>query len=777
MPFVKVKRKGKRMYRSPSGRLFTQKQVRLYYARGGTFDAAPSVSDPTHTLNVRKAFARELDKRWRTVKLNVIDAVRDTDAFGLAPSAMISVNVMAGGRLKTFQMWLDNVLSGAVVGSDRWVKPYMTLGYAQGVRHASGEETDDERIGLLTEATKSELQGVAEAVSQQSMRAMNDGLLAHKLPRVVAKEIIDIIDSVGVTRSRMVASVSVVKAHATGTLDTLQERGVTRVGVIPERHSHTVVQDAPRRFKRGANRDTINRRERRLDRLGNVNVVTAGDSRVCPTCEGIAEDGPYSIDHARSLIPAHPSCRCAFEAVEDATEDAGFDPQQPRDEHGQWRTGGIVPSPHEIPLSTALKASPDIWDYKPGHDMRGWMFPDGSAKELDAMGDDNHPDQVRRAGGTLDDVMREGTARIVLTGGATWNGNGWDENTPTSLNYGSLKAPTTAQVNKIERLVNGMRLTELYVDREGGTYEAGPSTTSNWVTSKRPLSKEQVHKVILETWPELKRRGHHDSAQLMDGVCHLCIDGEITTTVGYVLTVDYNKHHHPKGAAGGKGGQFAPTSGESGKGGDGEDDNVEEGDPHSKDPYDRLPRSPRVERRDKPDQTASAAEPDKPAEDKPDDNNQAPGEKKVEEQSTNKPDQPDSEDKPEDKPTEKKDPAITPIWEQGIFGTEKKKKEKQQEQQGRGKPNKKKDKNVKPPKEQAEKPQRHTSSTGGGRAGGGHAGGGGGGRSGAGSGSGAKASQAEALRKVIATLEAKENKSTGDLATLAKLKKQLEELT
>ena len=34
MPFVKV---GKNTYRSPSGRKFTAKQVKLYYARGGRF--------------------------------------------------------------------------------------------------------------------------------------------------------------------------------------------------------------------------------------------------------------------------------------------------------------------------------------------------------------------------------------------------------------------------------------------------------------------------------------------------------------------------------------------------------------------------------------------------------------------------------------------------------------------------------------------------------------------------------------------------------------------
>ena len=34
MPFTKI---GRNKFRSPSGRIFTAKQVRLYYARGGRF--------------------------------------------------------------------------------------------------------------------------------------------------------------------------------------------------------------------------------------------------------------------------------------------------------------------------------------------------------------------------------------------------------------------------------------------------------------------------------------------------------------------------------------------------------------------------------------------------------------------------------------------------------------------------------------------------------------------------------------------------------------------
>jgi hypothetical protein len=52
----------------------------------------------------------------------------------------------------------------------------------------------------------------------------------------------------------------------------------------------------------------------RLARIGAafVNVLTAGDDRVCDVCDDIAAEGPYSLDEAQGLIPAHPNCRCVF---------------------------------------------------------------------------------------------------------------------------------------------------------------------------------------------------------------------------------------------------------------------------------------------------------------------------------------------------------------------------------------------------------------------------------------------------------------------------------
>ena len=55
-----------------------------------------------------------------------------------------------------------------------------------------------------------------------------------------------------------------------------------------------------------AEQQTIERREAKVQALIEVDVLNADDP--CPICIEISADGPYSIDEAEGLIPAHPNC-------------------------------------------------------------------------------------------------------------------------------------------------------------------------------------------------------------------------------------------------------------------------------------------------------------------------------------------------------------------------------------------------------------------------------------------------------------------------------------
>jgi hypothetical protein len=110
-----------------------------------------------------------------------------------------------------------------------------------------------------------------------------------------------VISKIGVQRGRALVAYAVVSAHANASLDTLEDLGVLMVMVTPER-----IRRAPPPVRDAEGEEEI------------VEVLTAGDDDVCEECEDISVGGPYEIDEARGLIPAHPRCRCAFVPAEDA---------------------------------------------------------------------------------------------------------------------------------------------------------------------------------------------------------------------------------------------------------------------------------------------------------------------------------------------------------------------------------------------------------------------------------------------------------------------------
>jgi hypothetical protein len=59
-----------------------------------------------------------------------------------------------------------------------------------------------------------------------------------------------------------------------------------------------------------------------------VNVLTAGDEKVCQECQDLAAEGPYSLFEAWGMLPAHPNCRCAFVPFTESTEELGEEAQE-----------------------------------------------------------------------------------------------------------------------------------------------------------------------------------------------------------------------------------------------------------------------------------------------------------------------------------------------------------------------------------------------------------------------------------------------------------------
>ena len=221
-------------------------------------------------------------------------------------------------------------------------------------------------------AATAEVRGIASETQRRLLRNVVHSLEAKEKPEALMREVRKVMEKITRLRLHLMINTLVVRAVNAAKLYAYAAEGITRVGIEPEwlphtdAHQHNRLADHhPRlngaavlldvRSKKSKRRQrTASNKARRKRRktpeeeiletaftegsaaLGGglaveiagellkavlepeepeptlVNVLTAGDDRVCQDCEDIAADGPYELDEARALIPAHPNCRCAF---------------------------------------------------------------------------------------------------------------------------------------------------------------------------------------------------------------------------------------------------------------------------------------------------------------------------------------------------------------------------------------------------------------------------------------------------------------------------------
>lgn len=291
---------------------------------------ARRLRDPTGTADIRMRLMREVERRYRKLRSLVLQAIADQDMLGIGTVTTGSISTLSAGRggerrtvgsgqdgrkLHAFQNWFHIAQREVVAGDDdgeSWVGPPLREAYLRAwhrIEHTLGLKLtiDPDRADTVVALAIIELDGIFEAVDQQASRELAHGLLAGHRPGMVARAVVGRVDAVGIVRGRAMAQSMVVRAHAEASLDALQLAGHSHVGVVAEtvpRRAPPVVTDASR--SAGDDREEL------------VEILTAGDDDVCEDCEDIESGGPYEIDEARGMFPAHPFCRCAFVPVDDA---------------------------------------------------------------------------------------------------------------------------------------------------------------------------------------------------------------------------------------------------------------------------------------------------------------------------------------------------------------------------------------------------------------------------------------------------------------------------
>lgn len=364
--------------------------------------------DPTGTFSIRRAFRAELDKRWNRIRVMSIEAIAKQNFLNLGPPSVASIAAAASGdvhvlphqdKITAFKAWFDEAVRQLIIGHDgAWVAKFIREAAAH-ADHRSKVLTgnnlavcDPQRINDMVSMTIAELKGIADAASQQVVREVAHGITANRRPLPIARKVSDRIRAVGQSRSRQMAEYMIVKAFNSCSLSAFKRAGVTKVGTVAEHvriakgpHGKHFVRDAKGLHGSGldhlfdaarktiqkrhggtgrfvpytprltpAQQGRIERREAKLQAerekakekdLDEVDVLTAGDDDVCFVCEDISDEGPYDLDEAEGLIPAHPFCRCAFVPAGEGDRSEGLDADwseedHPRGYHGRFGAGG-----------------------------------------------------------------------------------------------------------------------------------------------------------------------------------------------------------------------------------------------------------------------------------------------------------------------------------------------------------------------------------------------------------------------------------------------------
>jgi SPP1 gp7 family putative phage head morphogenesis protein len=129
-------------------------------------------------------------------------------------------------------------------------------------------------VGLIYTRTYSDLEGITATMDARISKSLATSLGEGLGAVATARELNDVVSSIGLVRARALARTETIAAYAKASINSYRDAGLE--GVQAE-----------------------------------VEFATARDNAVCPECEDL-EGKVYSLDEADGVIPVHPNCRCSW---------------------------------------------------------------------------------------------------------------------------------------------------------------------------------------------------------------------------------------------------------------------------------------------------------------------------------------------------------------------------------------------------------------------------------------------------------------------------------
>ena len=323
--------------------------------------------DPTQSAGLRSAGRAAVARRVYELNKQLRQTVQEHDVVGLrqrelVPEAHMMFIEGNGGRVERVEPMLRRIVEEVLVAPPDWLRNLIGRAVRAGVEQVGRELKEDvefldprEVIALHAKAAEVEVDGISSETQRRILRGVVRALEMRQTPEQLMREMRALLRKVTKLRLNLLVNTSVVRAVNAGKLFGYEANGVTLVGIDPEwlPHTHDSVslhdREDPKKKKRKPGEQSLSgfataggialvavieaRRQRkrsftiaqlraarkkpgtrrqRMRGLPNiVNVLTAGDDKVCQDCQDISDNGPYDLDEARELLPAHPNCRCA----------------------------------------------------------------------------------------------------------------------------------------------------------------------------------------------------------------------------------------------------------------------------------------------------------------------------------------------------------------------------------------------------------------------------------------------------------------------------------
>jgi hypothetical protein len=277
--------------------------------------------DPTGTTQLRSRFRADAHRQLGKLRSLAYQQLVEKDALNPLNNIFTQGPHRKDGTIVAFNEWFKHTASMSLLENGWWHR-HLHRAYGSGLDRATKMlQVSSKPLDYSTDPpqkyiqmAQTDLEGISAALAQNVTRRLTMGPQKHQKPLNNYRQVLEQVKKIGTQRLSIFANVHTVLAHNAGRLSVFRAAGIGAVGVVPETipalrspssrtqardHFHPHVHDAP-----------IDPDE--YDEDDRFDILTAGDDKVCWECEAISQAGPYELDFAEALIPAHINCRCSI---------------------------------------------------------------------------------------------------------------------------------------------------------------------------------------------------------------------------------------------------------------------------------------------------------------------------------------------------------------------------------------------------------------------------------------------------------------------------------